>query len=39
MAKNNYKMNVNQYANQEGSIRNAKGNLNKNVHHKKKNSN
>ena len=39
MAKNNYKMNVNQYANQEESIRKAKGNPNKNVHHKKKNSN
>ena len=39
MAKNNYRMNVNQYANQEESIRKAKGNPNKNVHHKKKNSN
>ena len=39
MAKNNYKMNVNQYANQEEAIRKAKGNPNKNVHHKKKNSN
>lgn len=39
MAKNNYRMNVNQYANQEENIRKAKGNPNKNVHHKKKNSN
>ena len=39
MAKNNYRMNVNQYANQEEAIRKAKGNPNKNVHHKKKNSN
>ncbi len=36
MAKNNYKMNVNQYANQEEPIRKAKGNPNKNVHAKKK---
>ena len=39
MAKNNYKMNVNQYANQEEAIRKAKGNPNKNIHSKKKNSN
>ena len=39
MAKNNYRMNVNQYANQEEAIRKAKGNPNKNIHHKKKNSN
>ena len=39
MAKNNYRMNVNQYANQEDNIRKAKGNPNKNIHHKKKNSN
>ncbi len=39
MAKNNYKMNVNQYANQEEAIRKAKGNPNKNNHAKKKNSN
>ena len=37
MAKNNYRMNVNQYANQEDNIRKAKGNPNKNIHHKKKN--
>lgn len=36
MAKNNYRMNVNQYANQEDNIRKAKGNPNKNIHHKKK---
>lgn len=39
MAKNNYKMNVNQYANQEEAIRKARGNPNKNNHAKKKNSN
>ena len=39
MAKNNYKMNVNQYSNQAEQIRKAKGNPNKNVHSKKKNSN
>ena len=39
MAKNNYQVNVNQYANQEEAKRKAKGNPNKNVHHKKKNSN
>ena len=39
MAKNSYKMNVNQYANQEEAIRKAKGNPNKNIHSKKKNSN
>ena len=39
MAKNSYKATVNQYANQEEAIRKAKGNPNKNVHHKKKNSN
>ena len=39
MAKNSYKMNVNQYANQEEAIRKAKGNPNKNNHAKKKNSN
>lgn len=39
MAKNNYRANVNQYANQEEQIRKAKGNPNKNVHAKKKNSN
>ena len=39
MAKNNYRMNVNQYANQEEAKRKAKGNPNKNVHQKKKNSN
>ena len=39
MAKNNYRMNVNQYANQEENIRKAKGNPNKNNHSKKKNSN
>ena len=39
MAKNNYRMNVNQYANREDNIRKAKGNPNKNIHHKKKNSN
>ena len=31
MAKNNYRMNVNQYANQEDNIRKAKGNPNKNI--------
>ena len=39
MAKNNYRMNVNQYANQEDNIRKAKGNPNKNIHSTKKNSN
>ena len=39
MAKNNYRMNVNQYSNQEEAKRKAKGNPNKNIHHKKKNSN
>ena len=39
MAKNSYKANVNQYANQEEAIRKAKGNPNKNIHAKKKNSN
>ena len=39
MAKNNYRMNVNQYANQEEAKRKARGNPNKNVHQKKKNSN
>ena len=39
MAKNNYRSNVNQYANQEEAIRKAKGNPNKNNHAKKKNSN
>lgn len=39
MAKNNYRSNVNQYANQEEAIRKAKGNPNKNIHAKKKNSN
>ena len=39
MAKNNYSSNVNQYANQEEAIRKAKGNPNKNIHAKKKNSN
>ena len=39
MAKNNYHSNVNQYANQEEAIRKAKGNPNKNIHSKKKNSN
>ena len=39
MAKNSYKANVNQYANQEEAIRKAKGNPNKNRHHKKNNSN
>ena len=39
MAKNNYKMNVNQYSNQAEQIRKAKGNPNKNIHAKKKNSN
>ena len=36
MAKNSYKANVNQYANQEEAIRKAKGNPNKNIHSKKK---
>ena len=39
MAKNKAQVNVNHYANQEEAIRKAKGNPNKNVHHKKKNSN
>ena len=39
MAKNNYRSNVNQYANHEEAIRKAKGNPNKNIHAKKKNSN
>ena len=39
MAKNSYKDTVNQYANQEEAIRKAKGNPNKNIHSKKKNSN
>ena len=39
MAKNNYKMNVNQYSNQAEQIRKAKGNPNKNIHAKKKHSN
>lgn len=39
MAKNSYKANENQYANQEEAIRKAKGNPNKNIHSKKKNSN
>ena len=39
MAKNSYKANANQYANQEEAIRKAKGNPNKNIHSKKKNSN
>lgn len=39
MAKNNYRATVNQYANQDEQIRKAKGNPNKNVHSKKKNSN
>ena len=39
MAKNNYKMNVNQYSNQAEQIRKAKGNPNKNIHAKKKTSN
>lgn len=39
MAKNSYKANVNQYANQEEAVRKAKGNPNKNIHSKKKNSN
>ena len=38
MAKNSYKATVNQYANEE-AIRKAKGNPNKNIHSKKKNSN
>ena len=39
MAKNSYKATVNQYANQEEALRKAKGNPNKNMHSKKKNSN
>lgn len=39
MSKNNYRMNINQYANQDEQIKKAKGNPNKNVHAKKKNSN
>ena len=39
MAKNKAQVNVNHYANHEEAIRKAKGNPNKNVHHKKKNSN
>lgn len=39
MAKNSYKATVNQYVNQEEAIRKAKGNPNKNIHSKKKNSN
>ena len=39
MAKNSYKATANQYANQEEAIRKAKGNPNKNIHSKKKNSN
>ena len=39
MSKNSYKMNVNQYANQEEARRKARGNPNKNIHAKKKNSN
>lgn len=39
MAKNNYRTTVNQYANREEAVRKAKGNPNKNVHAKKKNSN
>lgn len=39
MAKNKAQVNVNHYTNQEEAIRKAKGNPNKNVHHKKKNSN
>ena len=35
MAKNKAQVNVNHYANQEEAIRKAKGNPNKNVHHKK----
>ena len=39
MAKNKAQVNVNQYANQEEAKRKARGNPNKNVHQKKKNSN
>ena len=39
MAKNKAQVNVNHYANQEEAIRKAKGNPNKNIHHKKNNSN
>lgn len=39
MAKNNYRATVNQYANREEAVRKARGNPNKNVHTKKKNSN
>ena len=39
MAKNKAQVNVNHYANQEEAIRKAKGNPNKNIHSKKKNSN
>ena len=39
MSKNSYRPGVNQYANQEEARRKARGNPNKNVHRKKKNSN
>lgn len=39
MSKNSYRMQVNQYANQEEQVKKAKGNPNKNNHKKKKNSN
>ena len=39
MAKNKVYSQINQYVNREEEIRKAKGNPNKNVHHKKKNSN
>ena len=39
MSKNSYRPGVNQYANQEEARRKARGNPNKNVHQKKKNSN
>ena len=39
MSKNNYRAQVNQYANREEAARKARGNPNKNVHTKKKNSN
>ena len=39
MAKNKDYSQINQYANQEEAIRKAKGNPNKNIHSKKKNSN
>ena len=39
MAKNKIYSNINPYPNREEEIRKAKGNPNKNVHHKKKNSN